>query len=50
VKLDGALRVLGRGVTVHAGQNATIVGCGTIAVSEWEGDYHPAADSLIPPA
>jgi len=39
--------VLGRSVTVHGGSKSTRVGCGTIAVTEWEGANHPDAVALI---
>ena len=41
VKLSGVLSVLGRAITVHGGSKATRVGCGTIAVTDWEGQSHP---------
>jgi len=47
VKLNGPLSVLGRSVTVHGGSKSTRVGCGTIAVTEWEGANHPDAAALI---
>jgi len=45
--LNGPLSVLGRSVTVHGGSKSTRVGCGTIAVTEWEGANHPDAVALI---
>ncbi|XP_067950780.1 uncharacterized protein [Watersipora subatra] len=47
VKLTGPLSVLGRSITVHAGTGSPRVGCGTIAVSDWEGLDHP--DSTYDP-
>lgn len=48
VKLKGPLSVLGRSVVLHAGSMATRVGCGTIAITEWEGEDHP--DSTYSPS
>ncbi|XP_067951257.1 uncharacterized protein [Watersipora subatra] len=47
VKLTGPLSVLGRAITVHAGTSETRVGCGTIAVADWDGFSHP--DSTYDP-
>lgn len=47
MKLSGPLSVLGRSVTVHGGSGSTRVGCGTIAVTEWEGKDHPDLMALL---